>query len=263
MASSGGRASGWAGAAESLDGVGRWAAIVPGLPQWRRGQRSRGAVLFGSYLSALAVGAFGWGSGLGSVLLGFAFFAHCASVADAIRQSAFPGFGPWAPWFSAAFGLGAAGYVPALAIALNVACPVRGPEGGYLVDRSAYLQRAPEPGHRVWLVGGDGRHEPCLVAVVATGGQEVSWSRSGMLVDGRRPAVGPVSVSDWSRSRGTFRVSERSMLVVCIEPDCPRIVRAAGDPGTDLKSLELVPDDRVLGRAWARSYPIFRRGFFG
>ncbi|RUL83092.1 hypothetical protein, partial [Tautonia sociabilis] len=167
----------------------RWRVVVPGWPQWRRGQRRRGMVLLGSYLSALGVGLFAWGTGLGAVLLGFAMFAHWASVADAIRQAAFPGFGPWAPGFSAAMGLGAGAYAPALAVTLQVAFPAWTPGGGFLVDRSAFDSREPEAGHWVWLEATAPERPRTVAQVVGVGGQQVSWVNGALWVDGFRSSV--------------------------------------------------------------------------
>src|SRR5258708_40142757 len=79
-----------------------WRALVPGSSQWSWGQRERGMVLFGSYGSAAVSAAFTWGTPMGLGLLLFAFGVHVVSTVDALRQSAFPTMGKWAPWLTAA-----------------------------------------------------------------------------------------------------------------------------------------------------------------
>ena len=97
--------------------------LIPGYPQWLWHQTERGAVLGGTYLAAMAVGLFAWGSPLGLAMLGLGFFAHVASASDAIRQGAFPGFGRWVPTVSATAGLGLGCYGPAAAMAVLLAWP--------------------------------------------------------------------------------------------------------------------------------------------
>src|SRR5262245_14529831 len=71
--------------------------LVPGYAQWSWRQRERAAVLFGSFAMALIVATFCWGTRTGLAILAFAFGTHVVSVVDVVRQSAFPGFGRWAP----------------------------------------------------------------------------------------------------------------------------------------------------------------------
>src|SRR5262249_40008014 len=111
---------------------GLW-VLVPGGAQWWWGQRERASVFFGTFSAALVVGLFTWGTSASAAILLFAFAAHVASAADAIRQGAFPGFGRPGP------GLLRPGPGDGLAAGLA------GPEGG----------RAPRglPGQSVGLPG--------------------------------------------------------------------------------------------------------------
>src|SRR5690349_21056919 len=79
--------------------------LIPGYAQWSWRQRERGAVLFGSFATALVVAAFAWGTWVGLVVLAFAFGTHVVSVVDVVRQGSFPGFGRWMPLVSASGGL--------------------------------------------------------------------------------------------------------------------------------------------------------------
>ncbi|WP_169980492.1 S26 family signal peptidase [Tautonia rosea] len=242
-----------------------WFLLLPGVPQWRRGERSRGLVILGWYWSAVMVAGFGWGSMIGAMLLGAAFLAHCASVADEVRQSAFPGFGSWAPWFSAAVGLGVVGYVPGLLVALTLAYPAWTKDGGYLVNRRAYEQQAPAPGQWVWLdrqTSASSIDRPKGMArVVAVAGQVVSWSNGGILIDGRKPVVDSEGLLLTPRTQGRFEVPERALLVVC---EGPRSRQGSWQQEILSSSrLELVPTDWVIGRPWACSYPIWKRRLIG
>lgn len=235
--------------------------VVPGLPQWWRGERSRGLVLLGWYGSAVLVAGFGWGSAVGAMLLGVAFLVHCASVADGVRQSAFPGFGSWAPWYSAAVGLGAIGYVPALVVALDLAYPAWTDDGGYLVNRRAYEQQEPSPGQWVWLDRPSSERPRGMARVVAVAGQVVSWSSGGILVDGRRLAIDPEQWTPTPGTQGRFEIPERALLVVC---EAPRpSTQSWSKEVLSSMGLELIPADWVVGRPWARSYPIWQRRMLG
>ncbi|MEW4568741.1 hypothetical protein AB1L88_12820 [Tautonia sp. JC769] len=239
-----------------------WLLVLPGLPQWWRGERSRGLVLLGWYSSAAAVAGFAWGSVVGAMLLAVAFLVHCASVADEVGQSAFPGFGAWAPWYSAVVGLGAVGYLPGLVVALHLAHPAWTDEGGYLVNRRAYERQSPRPGEWVWLDRRPaGPSSGGMARVVAVAGQVVSWSRGELFVEGRHPAFDPGQLSLPPRTQGRFEVPERALLVVC-EGSLP----AVGALSPEMPSppgLELIPAEWVVGQAWARSYPIWQRHWLG
>src|SRR4051812_18748826 len=129
-------------------------ALIPGYAQWFWGQRQRGLVLLGSYLAALTVGLFAWGTWTSLLVLGFAFVAHATSAADAIRQGAFPGFGRWVPAVSATAGLGLGCYVPALALASALAWPGQREDGSpdaFLVNRWAYRASEPRTGDSLWF----------------------------------------------------------------------------------------------------------------
>jgi hypothetical protein len=212
-------------------------------------------VLAGSYISAMVVGLFAWGTATGTALLGFAALAHSASVADAIRQSAFPGFGPWAPWCSAAVGLGGVGYAPALVLAMQVAFPAWTPSGGYLINRSAFEAREPEVDQWVWLERERPGRARGVALVVATSGQRVSWADGEMFIDGKEATVPSDSIDGDGRSRGAFEVPGGSLLVYW--PG-----ERARDRELDQDAegcLALVANDRVIGRAWARYFPIWER----
>jgi hypothetical protein len=228
--------------------------LIPGYPQWDWLQRERALVLFGSYLIAVGVGLFAWGTPIGLVVLAFAYGTHVASATDVVRQQAFPGFGRWVPMISASGGLGLGIYVPALTVATLIAWPGMGSglaNDGYLVNCWAYRTRPPQRGDWVWLRPSP-RGEERLGRVVAGPGQEVEWSGDQIRVDGRRPPPGlawrprhlPVDLM--------FTVPRDHALIV--PASSTSVKPATGSP-------ILIAQDRILGRVWARLYPIRERQF--
>jgi hypothetical protein len=230
--------------------------LVPGYAQWSWRQRERGLVLFGSFVMALGVAVFAWGTALGMVVLAFAFGTHVASAVDVIRQGSFPGFGRWMPLVSASGGLAAGVYAPALGVATLLAWPAMpgaATPDGYLVNRRAFRDRAPRRGEWVWLRSspwGDLR----VGRVMAGAGQEVEWSGQRMRVAGTPAAPGmpPANPfrSSYTPEEMTFTVPEGHVLVN---------LDAGRRPGDGAGGTVLIPHDQVVGRAWARLYPISGR----
>jgi hypothetical protein len=155
---------------------------------------------------------------------------------------------------SASGGLGLGIYVPAMTLATLVAWPGMGSglaSDGYLVNCRAYRSAPPRCGDWVWLrtsPWGEGR----LGRVVAGPGQEVEWSDEQIRVDGRRPAPG----LSWRPRRGPadllFTVPSGHSLVVPASSIATK--PATGTP-------MLIAGDHILGRVWARLYPIRERQF--
>jgi hypothetical protein len=228
--------------------------LVPGYPQWSWQQRARSLVLLGSYLVAAGTGLFAWGTPVGLVLLVFAYGTHVVSVTDAVRQTAFPGFGRWMPWFSASGGLGLGLYVPVLGLATLVAWPGVGihgglPEEGYLVNCRAYAQHPPRPDDWVWLqVAPWGRGR--LARVVAASGQQVEWLNDQVRVDGQSLKSDPAQPLRRVPGEMSFTVPPGHALIA---------VTARGSGRWPRANPVLVPNAEIVGRAWARLYPIRER----
>ncbi len=229
--------------------------LIPGAAHWGWGQRERGVVLFGSYVASLAMAFFAWGTATGLAMLGFAFVAHVTSTVDAVRQSAFPGPGRWASLVEVSLGLAAAVYAPLLAIASLLAWPVA-PGGlwadrhvGYLVDCWAYRRAGPRrddwvsyrlmPGCRTRV----GR-------VVAERGQEVEATGSWLRIGGRSQPDGRRLALNGLPGELSYRVPDGHVLV---KPE------GETEPGRASDALVLVSRDQILGRAWARFYPVRER----
>lgn len=232
-----------------------WRILIPGYPQWRWQQQQRGLVLFGSYASALAVALFAWGTLGGQVLLAFAVGTHVTSVADVVRQAAFPGFSRWVSWFSATFGIGLGCYGPLLAMAGVMAWPTSEAEQGYVINLCSYRSQAPRPDHWVWLSLDQADQDrpdpgPRVARVLATSAQRVESSEGRLRRggDGRAWIPLPPSMDDRCRFQ-RFQVPDGYLLVDVVMSD-----RDGGPIGP-----RLVPESRVLGRAWAQLYPVWSR----
>lgn len=225
--------------------------LIPGYPHWRWKQRERAAVFCGTYLSAMAVGAFAWGSRTGMVMIAVGFAAHVASASDVIRQCAFPGFGRLVPAASASFGLGLGCYAPALALAAALAWP-EGPVGSehdrYAINRWAFLASDPRPGDRVWYRTPDGRGFGSG-RLVASAGREVEWSGGSIRVDGEDLGWTP-EAPDGPPQDLAMTVPSGQLLVSPIDE------RSGADPSC---GLLLLPREDVIGRPWARLYPVWTR----
>jgi len=228
-----------------------WRLLVPGWPQWAWRQPERAAFFLGSYLTAVAVGLFSWGTPVGAVILLAAFAMHVAATADAVAQWTFPGFGRFVPLATAGAGLGVGCYGPVVALAAVLAWPCEPsntPGQGFLVNRWAYRDRAPESGDWIWydLPEGGGRGVGVLLA---EGRQKVQWNGGQLKVEGIVP--------DWQP--GPPALNLRAVAFV-VPPD-QILVDPWGQGTHDEALLGLILVDRrdVQGQAWARYAPVWDR----
>jgi len=226
--------------------------LLPGYPQYLWRQTERAAALSGTYAAAMGVGMFGWGSRTGLAMIALAFLTHVASAADVLKQTAFPGFGRFVPAVSATFGLGFGCYGPALMMAWVLAWP-QGPSGSeqerYAINLWAFRSAQPRPGDWVWHKTPNGAGYG-LGRVVAGPGQAVEWTPAGLTVDGR-----PL---DWAPLTPDGAPLELAMTV----PDGQVLIapRAFTPDAISSCGLRLIARDGVVGRPWARIYPVWNRG---
>ncbi len=184
--------------------------------------------------------------------MGFAFFSHVASSVDATLQSVFPRRRLLAAAPLAAATLAASLYIPLVLVLSQVAWLEFVPDEpgrGYLVDFRAYRLSTPRKGEWIWMHlparANDGPGE-----VVAVPGQKVEWTGRAWKIDGRDlPLHGPLRLAAWPQTC-QFTVPEDQILV---EPEYPDL----SEPPTG--QLVLVPAESIIGRAWARYYPIWDR----
>lgn len=229
--------------------------LIPGYMQWTWRQRERAVILFGSFVAALGMGVFAWGTRTGTAVLVFAFATHVVSAVDVFRQNAFPGFGRWMPLASASGGLALGIYVPLLAVATFLAWPVM-QEGagsaGFYVNCWAYHDSSPSRGDMVWLrwPGSRGGISP-MGQIVAVEGQEVDWSANQLRIDGERVWLKPPCHSEDSPTQMAFRVPAGYVLVNPTSPGDSQTLTSSGPV--------MVANDQIAGRAWARAYPLRER----
>ena len=227
--------------------------LIPGYPQLLWGQTERAAALGGTFAAAIFVALFAWGSRMGLAMLALAFLSHVTSAADAIRQGAFPGFGRWVPTVAASMSLGLGCYAPALAV-VSVLAWTEGPAGAeherYAINLWAFRSSEPRSGDWVWYRSADGGGFG-LGRVVAGPGKSVEWFAEGLTVDGL-----PL---DW---RPTAPQGAPSDLALIVPQGQVLVSTASANPARATSSgIRLVSLDGVVGRPWARLYPVWTRRF--
>jgi len=226
--------------------------LVPGWPQLSWEQRERAAVLMGSFILALLVGAWTWGTWVSSAFFGFAFLAQVTSTTDALRQSSFPAYSSRTSLVLVCASLGLLVYLPATLILSTLAWPgfaEQETRTGYAVNRWAYRHATPRRGDWIWAPL-HSHGTPRAAQIVATGGQEVEWTGRSWRIDGLPcPLRGSLRLTAWPQTC-RFHVPSDQLLV---EPELHDASTSAIGP------LVLVRSDAIVGRAWARLYPMWDR----
>jgi hypothetical protein len=239
-------------AARSDPGIGV-CVLVPGLAQWRWGQRERGMTLMGSFIASAAIAGFVWGTTVGLALLAFAYVTHVFSASDAIRQRSFPAPSRVMTWAGTSALLGVTLYLPILTLAMLFAWPGANGRSGaerYLVNCWAYRTAGPQREDWVWYQS-SGRSESRVGQVVAGQGQEVSWIGNVLQIDGR----GVPEVTNPFRSP-----TPANEVYYRVPAGCVLIAPKAEILGNRMsEALTIVSLEQISGRAWARMYPIRER----
>jgi hypothetical protein len=229
-----------------------WRLLVPGLLQTHWQQSERGMVYLLSFSTALAMGILCWGSLLGWCFLLFSFASHVAASLDVLGQRSFPVFHRNVALAAAILGIGLTVYAPLGVVLASFALPAfsDGTAGvGYLVNRRAYQDQRPAPGHCVWMRVSPGSN-PRAGQVVAVGGQEVSWTGRRWQVDGKDLDSVPLGSLPYFPHAWRFLVPHDHVLVQR-ESTITDV-----EPGA---SLVIVSQEQIVGRAWARYYPVWDR----
>jgi hypothetical protein len=226
--------------------------LFPGWSQYRWGQRDRGRVLSGSFVIAVLVGIWTWGTWLSWGILSFAFFTHVASTTDVLRQRSFPAYPSRTALAVVAGTLGLLLYLPVFCTLSLIAWPGFDPDGagsGFLVNLRAYRDAAPRQGQWVWMRP-QPTGKPRAAHVVAVSGQEVEWTGRAWKIDGRGLSAPPHLRLAVRPQACRFKVPANQILV---EP------RENGLSSDTTGPLVLVAPDRIIGRAWAQFYPVWDR----
>jgi hypothetical protein len=227
------------------------AILVPGLIQLSWRQRDRGTVFLGTFASSMGTSLFCWGRPLGWGFLVLACLTHAVASMDVQRRRAFPIFPGRLSLCVTVLGMGLALYLP-LAVGLySCAYPTR-PDAkshvSYLVNCWAYKLGEPALGHWICLCLSP-TTAPRAGQVVAVAGQEVQWTGHQWRIDGKsirfaHPAALPYYPEAWE-----FRVPADHIL-------CG--IEVAGST-TGASELVIVGREQIVGQAWARYYPLWKR----
>jgi len=226
--------------------------LVPGWPQLSWEQTERARILMGSFVLALLVGVWTWGTWVSWAFFVFALLCQVASTTDALRQSSFPAYSSRTSLILVCASLGLLVYLPAMLMLSTLAWPgFSEPEThkGYAVNRCAYRHATPRRGEWIWTpLHSHGK--PLAAQIVATAGQEVEWNGRTWRIDGLPcPLKGSPRLTAWPQNC-RFHVPSDQVLV---EPEIPDVSTSAIGP------LVLVRADAIVGRAWAQLYPIWDR----
>ncbi len=176
--------------------------VVPGWVQWRHGERSRGAIIFGVYL--VLASSLIWFAGLpfGAAAQGLMFAWHVLASIDAMQRR-FDGFAQRiATTLAVAAVLGIVFYYPATLAVSRFAMPISinyttgmfnsgevllvnqtsSPQAGslvlYEINRQRF-QNLPGYGNAIYQVQGQR-----IGRMVATGGQSLAFENGKLMVDG-------------------------------------------------------------------------------
>jgi hypothetical protein len=189
---------------------------------------------------------------MGWLFLALASAVHIIASIDLLRQRAFPSFPRGTALAAASIVIGVVVYLPISAVLMLCALPTHSDSSGdvgYLVNRLAYLASPPAQGHWIWLTP-DSPEVPRAGWVLAVAGQEVEWMGKRWLVDGKEVDNPPLDMFPRYPDGWRFRVPENHVVV---GPDTYGAQKEAASP------LIIVSRDQIVGRAWARYYPIWDR----
>ena len=172
-----------------------------------------------SFVVALAVGLWTWGTWWGWGFFAFAFITQVTSATDVLRQGSFPIYPSRTALFFVSSALALVFYLPTLFVLSEIARPGFEPDGtgsGFLVNCWAYHgDSKPHEGQWIWMklppLG-----EQRAGRVIAVSGQEVEWT-------GRRGALMGMNVMLHSSLRPAAMASVCRFKVpsdqVLVEPD--------------------------------------------
>ena len=190
---------------------------------------------------------------LGWAFLAFAFVTHAASTLDVLRQRSFPVFPPVRRCrLDASAGSGSSAYLPLGTILTLYALPAQpdGPAGDRLPGESPGI-----PGSRI-LRPASGSGCGCRRTRRPRAGRVVAVGRPGGRVDGR-----DAGGSTARRSTHSPRSSPPSTTPSAGSSASPSITswsasRIDSAQDRSLRPMVLVSQDQIVGRVWARYYPV-------
>jgi signal peptidase I len=253
--------------------------IVPGWAHLRKGLVFRGWFFLAAYLALLLPGLAGWGTGLGSIMLGVAFSIHATSILDIlVRQGTvrFPKMMATSALVSLLLAVFI--YVPAGLLLTRVAAPFEfaGDAAPFqrldvvLVNRWAYALWAPPRGDVVQFSpmntsrltdGNPGSHwryafeeNEIIDRLIGLPGDHVVWDAGKLSVNGKQVEWKPLLPE---RLPGHLDVTVPRDRWLIFPTTSVAAVRAGGSE-TFWRNAGQVPVADITGRAYLRASPISR-----
>jgi hypothetical protein len=251
-------------------------SALPGWSHFYAGQRVRGHLFLWGTLAFLLPGLLVLGTFWGSFLLGMAFSVHSWAALDIVTQI-YPHAGTrdrMARSIMVSLALFAGVYVPVGIVLLRVADPtlinyaMPSFQVGdvVLVNHHTTLRPGhvvlyripdytfPEEGSRNRLVHMTGER---IDRILAGPGDRVVWEKGRLTVNGAASDRLPLNPGG-APARFTATVPEGCVLIL---PTTTPYMRPK-DPETAWLTLSVVPEDQLIGRAYARSHPLTRFTLF-
>lgn len=249
-------------------------ALVPGWPQYHRGEPTRGRWFLFSYLAALFCGLLTAGTVPGSIFLGLAFSAHAVSIADAIITRFMSLRDRLAFTVLCGLILLVAIYWPVGRAASILATPIRllGPMPPFHQGEVLWYTRIGTPSvgdlvlydvPTVNVAYRTPRRQAARLVVrgrrvnrmVALEGQTIRWDGQSLWVDGQPSPwqpTGPIGLTVGDPIRvpdGHVLIPADNVAAMVVRSD--RLARA-------WRYASLVPTRQVAGRVFLRTWPLYR-----
>jgi Signal peptidase, peptidase S26 len=243
--------------------------IIPGWAHRHRGNVYRGCMFFYAYVALIIPAILFFGTPMAGILLGLAFATHVASASDALvgRYASVGDRLMFTFVCSAAIGLSL--YFPIGAAMSRVAVPIRlnQPIQGFAAGDVLWYQPSPNihaDDYALYRIAdttlpGYNNHTRYVLQnqwigrVVATAGQRVQRKDGKLYVD-NLVSTAPIPTEFVSELDGGFVVPEGSVYI----PPATMLPAGARLRPDDWRRLSIVPHDRILGRVFFRSQPLWR-----
>ena len=250
-------------------------SLLPGWPQWHRGDRERASLFAAAFLFFLGTGILFTGRVLGSFLLGFAFSVHVASIADALVVH-------YASWrdrvgftLLTSLAIFFVAYFPAGWAISRVATPfqINGPLPPFLAGDVLWYNRSSRPEVGDWVLyelprftingrtaGGHAarfRIEGQRInRVVAKAGNSFEWDGKQLLVDGKPSRWQPEAhgrIHGLGHHQGGHQQVPSGRWLILPNHLLPA---GANPPGGYWRRVALIPDAQVHGKVFFQSLPL-------
>jgi signal peptidase I len=257
--------------------------LIPGWPQWYRGQARRGALLLAGYLASVLLGLATWGSILGSTCWGLAVGLHALSCFDALVVDQRMGNrrGRMLAGVLVAVLVFAVYYQGVRMVSLpwepmrllSASGPLR-PGDVVLIHRWAYRDVPPRVGDVVLYDAPGGLLAPRrnrvlrfvgwrIDRIVAGPGDTIRWENGQLFVNGAASKVQPLNMRAMPPRFQATVPEGRFAILPTTDPRFEQFVaginlQAPNLATQNLQATIMVPRGDIEGRAIVRHYPPWR-----